>query len=462
RLPDLKKRAYLAKYLVKVEVPPEVAVDPEYEEILQAFKHAHKNREAIRNSGYSTLELRKDIEEMEKEKDIVAKRIDRMQRKLEGTPDTEMFLASATKLRVEREREKELVTQRQEQRASLTQLDQKAQRLERQLKDLRRSGAGATPENLLKKMEDDTKVNSYIVADKIPKELKAQKQVLESLRKVAETPALGPDDLNELREKIKSVTKEVSDLTLSFQKVEDGSDPLSDLRNDVSNLSDEIKEKREKLNAMAGDSSLVLRGDDFKKYVADLRKKSSEYKGKKAEMSELRAEYGVLSRTLEILQRKDSESYSNLMNIESAHGVSGYHDARDNLEKVSSMKADLDRQKGETLEDMSELVAQLTTQINSKKSKLSPIIKELRPLRQRCQDMQVDFEEAKRAYDTLSLQLESKMSRTESEVATLTEEILSNEAKFHLLQFKDVLSLSSSGWMNDKQYPKKSRLGSSL
>ena len=30
---------------------------------------------------YSTVELRKDIEEMEKEKEIVAKRIERMQRK---------------------------------------------------------------------------------------------------------------------------------------------------------------------------------------------------------------------------------------------------------------------------------------------------------------------------------------------------------------------------------------------
>ena len=33
------------------------------------------------NVRYSTVELRKDIEEMEKEKEIVAKRIERMQRK---------------------------------------------------------------------------------------------------------------------------------------------------------------------------------------------------------------------------------------------------------------------------------------------------------------------------------------------------------------------------------------------
>ncbi len=35
RIPDLKKRAYLAKYLVKVDLPPEVAADPDVSEIYE-------------------------------------------------------------------------------------------------------------------------------------------------------------------------------------------------------------------------------------------------------------------------------------------------------------------------------------------------------------------------------------------------------------------------------------------
>ena len=45
----------------------------------------HKESEAVKNSGYSTGELRKDIEEMENEKEIVAKRIERMERKVEDS-----------------------------------------------------------------------------------------------------------------------------------------------------------------------------------------------------------------------------------------------------------------------------------------------------------------------------------------------------------------------------------------
>ena len=75
RIPELKKRAYLAKYLVKVDVPPEVAADPDvselfdqYDGLIDEFKTVHKEMEMVKNSGYSTAELRKDIEEMEKEK----------------------------------------------------------------------------------------------------------------------------------------------------------------------------------------------------------------------------------------------------------------------------------------------------------------------------------------------------------------------------------------------------------
>jgi intraflagellar transport protein 81 len=36
--------------------------------------------------------------------------------------------------------------------------------------------------------------------------------------------------------------------------------------------------------------------------------------------------------------------------------VSGYHDTQEELEKVSTVKSELDEQKGKTLEDISDLV----------------------------------------------------------------------------------------------------------
>ena len=71
--------------------------------------------------------------------------------------------------------------------------------------------------------------------------------------------------------------------------------------------------------------------------------------------------------------------------MEAKKGVAGYRETQEALESVSSLKSELDQMKGRTLEDMSFMVQKLTRKIQEKKSALAPIIKELRPLRQRAQ-----------------------------------------------------------------------------
>ena len=88
----------------------------QYDTLIEDFKNVHKELETVKNSGYSTIELRKDIEEMEKEKDIVEKRIERMQRKVEGAPNVEVMMEAVKQLRAEKEKQKELLNQRSEQR----------------------------------------------------------------------------------------------------------------------------------------------------------------------------------------------------------------------------------------------------------------------------------------------------------------------------------------------------------
>ena len=57
--------------------------------------------------------------------------------------------------------------------------------------------------------------------------------------------------------------------------------------------------------------------------------------------------------------------------------------------------------------------------------------------RQQVQDREAEYEEKKHAYDTLSLQLESSMSRVEQEVKKFQEEILANETRHQLLELRN-------------------------
>jgi len=63
-----------------------------------------------------------------------------------------------------------------------------------------------------------------------------------------------------------------------------------------------FQEKQNELHSVAGDT--VLRGDDFKRYVTKLRGRSSVYKRYRSQLSALKAEAGVLTRSLEILQTR--------------------------------------------------------------------------------------------------------------------------------------------------------------
>ena len=97
--------------------------------------------------------------------------------------------------------------------------------MEQQLKDLRAAAMGATPEALLQKIEEETKVNTYIVMQKLPKEIDAKRKMVENLQKVIDQPALGQDDILDLKDKIKIARTEIEELT---SKKNVSNDPMED------------------------------------------------------------------------------------------------------------------------------------------------------------------------------------------------------------------------------------------
>uniref|UniRef100_A0A8W8IXD0 Intraflagellar transport protein 81 homolog n=1 Tax=Magallana gigas TaxID=29159 RepID=A0A8W8IXD0_MAGGI len=153
RIPDLQKRAHLARFLVKVDVPPEImAEDPipdlyaQYEESMDQFKDLHKEAEGLKNAGYNTGEIKKDISNMEDEKEQLIKRVERLKRKVESHPNSTTMMNVARNLRLERDREKKLAEQRQEQSTLIQHEDQRIRRLQSQLNDTRQAAVGANPE----------------------------------------------------------------------------------------------------------------------------------------------------------------------------------------------------------------------------------------------------------------------------------------------------------------------------
>uniref|UniRef100_A0A8C0DKM5 Intraflagellar transport protein 81 homolog n=1 Tax=Balaenoptera musculus TaxID=9771 RepID=A0A8C0DKM5_BALMU len=112
RTNELKKRAYLAHFLIKLEVPSEFLQDEtvadtnkQYEDLMEAFKTLHKECEQLKTSGFSTAEIRRDVSAMEEEKDQLIKRVERLKKRVETVQNHQWMLKIARQLRVEKERE---------------------------------------------------------------------------------------------------------------------------------------------------------------------------------------------------------------------------------------------------------------------------------------------------------------------------------------------------------------------
>lgn len=458
RVPELKKRAYLARFLVKLEVPAEFLQDDvindtyhQYEELVEGFKTYHKECEQLRISGFSTAEIRRDISAMEEEKDQLIKRVERLKKRVESVSNHQRMLEQARQLRVEKEREESLAHQKQEQKNQLFQAEQRLQRSQQQLKDMRQAAADANPESIMKRLEEEIKINSYMVSEKLPKELEGMRHTVQYLQKVSSEPAMGQADLQELEDKIKEVDSQINQL---IEKKMMRNDPMDDkltlYRQQASIIirrkeakAEELQEAREELSAAERelrqrtnqarptDGEEVIRGDELKRLVGKLRSKGTLYKKKRQEISELKAEYGVLQRTEEILKQRHETVQQKLQTVEAEKGISGYSNTQEELERVSAIKSELDEKKGRTLDDMSEMVKKLNSMIVEKKSALAPIIKELRSLRQRCQELSQEYDEKKAQYESCAAGLESNRSKLEQEVKALREETAQEENRYH-------------------------------
>ncbi|XP_013359189.1 PREDICTED: intraflagellar transport protein 81 homolog isoform X2 [Chinchilla lanigera] len=426
RTNELKKRAYLARFLIKLEVPSEFLQDEivadtskQYEELMEVFKTLHKECEQLKTSGFSTAEIRRDISAMEEEKDQLIKRVERLKKRVETVPNHQQMLKIARQLRVEKEREECLAQHKQEQKNQLFHAVQRLQRAQNQLKSMRHAAADAKPESLMKRLEEEIKFNSYIVTEKLPKELENKKKELHFLQKVVSEPAMGHADLLELESKASIISR----------KKEGKAEELQETKEKLANLEREVSVKRNQIREF--DGAEVLKGDEFKRYVSKLRSKSTVFKKKHQIIAEFKAEFGLLQRTEELLKQRHENIQHQLQAMEEKKGVSGYSYTQEELERVSALKSEVDELKGRTLDDMSEMVKKLNSLVSEKKSALAPVIKELRQLRQKCQELTQECDEKKSQYDSCAAGLESSRSKLEQEVRGLREECLQEESKYH-------------------------------
>ncbi|XP_043258897.1 intraflagellar transport protein 81 homolog [Colletes gigas] len=414
----VRKRAYLSRFLVKVEVPAEYLSDPEvsslyeqYNALIDRFKTVHKEREIGKKNFENASELTADLKTMEKEKEAVIIRIDKMKAKAE----TGVHLLDAAKaLRVERDKERDLALQEEQEKEFISRLQISLQRLERELEILKRDESEVTAQTLLQQLSEVVTVQSIITNEKQPAELSAKKNRMKALTAVKQYSYLGPEQITFLRNKLDVIAKEIQDLVelkisnSSIDKMEpfrqqaaavanikkNALERLEKTENSLQELQTKLEEKRELSKMALGD--MAPKGDELKKYINRLKTRSTLYKHCKGELAWLNAENSVLYRTTAILENQLNQT-------------------KQILESTKENILDDDF----TEENASSTNLQLSRDISSLRAKLVPLINEVETLRGKSREFEQQHEKAEKAHSDIESSMSASIDNLQSEIENL-------------------------------------------
>lgn len=428
----ISKLAYLARYLMPLNLPPEALSISEvmnlfaqYEVSMEGFKESHQNYEFAVQEGKITRELRNDSAAIESEIENVKKRIERLQTRLDKVPQQELLLEAAKSLRIEKDQQKELQNQIDEQKQGLQRATVISDRLQKEYQNMRLATQGTSPQQMLDAITEETQVLEFMVKQKLPQELLLRQTEVQILQEVIDEPNITREYLNDLQYRIDSVNKEIQVMvekkmndksqqndalglgpfrqqaSLIARNKEAAAEQLDRLTRELNEIESQLKDKQQRLQETVGE--VVLRGDELKQFVNTLKAKSNIYKQQRSELAAVKAEANDLMETLENLRKQDP---SLAINDEDASS----------LEPMMSRSDSPVESRGMT--ELSRLVDGLTRAVLSAREKLAPMSQQLRPLRERIAELKDECDSKKQVCGLLVIYLHT--FRTFASFCTLT------------------------------------------
>lgn len=426
-----------------------------YKQLQEQFKSVHKEVDQLRSSKTRPSELRKEITQLEEEAQQLQEKIANLKKKTASESGFKDILDATSALRKEQEEQAKLAERKRDQMMSLTLVEKRSRECEQRLMDLRASLSHDTPpEQLFEHLKAQVERNRDILVVKFPQEFKLQQEALQCLERALSEPPKTEADIADMEDEIASLKSSIQHFqaqiaeaqktagddklgiyrqhaSVQVKKLAAKEDELEALRTEKVAMQKQLEALEAKLSELSG--AKFMSRDEFKQYANSLRNKTNQYKKVKVELAELTAESVVLHRTEQLLKSKDADLDGFLRDLEAKKGVTGFLDTQEKLDSVSEMNAQVNRLKGETLEEISRIVTDINQTLKERKNQLAPQIKELRAVRQRYQEMEQSYLERKAQYDNTAVGLETERIKLEQECSAFQDDCLREESQYHLL-----------------------------
>lgn len=461
-LDKLKKRAYLARFLIPIEVPQEFFQAPEVKDTFAAYKalqkrftQQHKTVEKFRQNKRAPSELKREIQQLEVERGQLKEKIGKLRSVTSDIKGFGEMLKVTSEYRQEQEIEVKLHERIQEQQHLLRLEEQQYEETRKQLATMERKyeqGANLSAADTLNRLELEVSEAKVQLKTTMPQQFVARKERLAQLEDEMMKAPKTQDDIRALESKCQSLEREVEALTARNQaaaeekendklgiyrtqvkmvtrKLTEAQFELEEAQAESADLHTQINDKEAILSELTGPK--FMKRDEFRKYANELRTKTKEYKTLKADLAAVERETVILNRTEQILKGQADNVQEVLDKLEAKAGISGHSKTLDKLEEVSQQKKDIDSVKADTLEEISKIVTDLNVAIKTRKNKLAPQIKELRSVRQQFQELEHIYLQHKSNYDNVAVGLESERLKLEEECDAAQNDCVREESRFH-------------------------------
>ncbi|GBP21971.1 Intraflagellar transport protein 81 homolog [Eumeta japonica] len=461
-----KNTAYLAKYLKIPDIPSDVVRNntvqdllDTYRNLIEEFKEVHKRTRALQKEN--ATEMINDIKEMALERDIVIKRLENVQVNLIDVNEKDELLSASRALRVQQERAKELAYQYETQQA---QLKTATEQLKRYLNVLHgQSAAPKSAADVIRHLQDEIQVvsvivasllvprglNQYLVKEKLPQEVSGLQRELSIMQTIAAEPHPTRSHLAVVQDKIATAAAEVEQLAsrrraaagpheerlapfrqhaAAIRRARDASAAdVRELGNELRDHEATLADLHSQVRQLLGDT--ILRGEELKKYVNGLRAKSTVYKRQRANLSNLKVEAGILTRTLHVVSNADPTVEVALLN----HKKLKINDDEAADAKGDGPDADLAKK---SVRDLSQLVAQTAQKLAEVRQDIHPLAGKIKPVKEEFQTVQQQYEQKKRVYASTSLNIMSQREPLKEQLEQLTQQLNNKEEEWKNLRQK--------------------------
>lgn len=406
---ELSTRAYLANFLMSMEIPEEFTGDEEIKKLIQInkdnqaeFQVIHQQLEQAKRESMNPTDLKKDLAQMEQEKDQLVNKINSKSKLYVNNAEFQALLEVTNLLRREQEEEAIISEKIRTQKQQLEWVDQQLLATQQRLIDAKKTFAlDNSPEQMLAALRNEVKKNRQLCEERLQLEINEKKNKCDEIEGILSMPKISNEELNQMESKVAFLKRTVEILE---QKLQNEANPADDKLAIYKQQASLVSKKKERLledlkkteeeqrkveaEVAKKDQALEkLRGpgyktkDDFKKYANNLREKTNQYKKMKDELKDIAAEISVLSRTEAILRSRKENIDQDLKKIEAEKGILGATSIQNKLEEISEKKGEIDDKKGKTLEEISKIVLTIENQLKLKRATLQPLIKDLKELR---------------------------------------------------------------------------------